>query len=127
MTHKAFYEAAAAEVAQGHLDNALWIKVNAELPAAADNVRQAKYIALRAQELATANAGAAVRRWLPRSAVGWVGYVAAAFVVGAILATLIDALSANALFALGFVTFWAVPIIAVVIALTLRPSQRLPM
>ena len=52
MTHKSFYEAAAAEVAAGHLDSALWIKVNAELPDADDNVRQAKYIALRAQEMA---------------------------------------------------------------------------
>lgn len=75
MTHKSFYEAAAAEVATGHLDNALWIKVNAELPDAADNVRQAKYIALRAQEMATANAGAALRSWIPRTFWQWMRVV----------------------------------------------------
>lgn len=63
VTHKSFYEAAAAEVAAGRLDNALWIKVNADLPGADNSARQAKYIALRAQELATEKAGDAVRGW----------------------------------------------------------------
>lgn len=51
MTDKTYYHAAAAEVAGGHLDEALWIKVNAELPQATDVVKQAKYIQLRAQEM----------------------------------------------------------------------------
>lgn len=72
MTHKSFYEAAVTEVAAGHLDSALWIKVSAEMPGADNSARQARYIALRAQELATANAGNAVRRWMPRTKGQWV-------------------------------------------------------
>lgn len=56
MTSKVFYQAAAAEVAAGHLDEALWIKVNAEIPSADDKVRQAKYVALRAEEMAVESA-----------------------------------------------------------------------
>jgi len=67
MTHKSYYEAAAAEVTAGHLDSALWIKVNADMPNADNGARQAKYIALRAQELAAENTEQSIRRWIPRS------------------------------------------------------------
>lgn len=66
MTHKSFYEAAAAEVAVGHVDTALWIKACAEMPGADDSARRAKYVALRAQELATERANAVARGWLDR-------------------------------------------------------------
>lgn len=71
MTNKVFYQAAAAEVASGAIDSALWIKVNAELPEADERARQAKYIALRAQELSvTAVKHGAVSWW--RRVPGWV-------------------------------------------------------
>jgi hypothetical protein len=57
MTDKAFYQTAASEVAGGQLDQALWIKVGAEMPGADNVARQAKYIQLRARELARATAG----------------------------------------------------------------------
>lgn len=66
MTNKVFYQAAAAEVASGAIDNALWIKVNAELPEADDRARQAKYIALRAQELAVGNVKQRATGWWKR-------------------------------------------------------------
>ncbi|WP_147281783.1 hypothetical protein [Dyella solisilvae] len=55
MTDKTFYQAAAAEVAGGYVDLDLWAKVNAKDPNAAKIERQAKYIQLRAQEMAWAS------------------------------------------------------------------------
>jgi len=52
MTDKSFYKVAADEVTAGHLDEALWIKVCADMPGAGRLSQQAKYIQLRAQELA---------------------------------------------------------------------------
>ncbi|MDE2155542.1 MAG: hypothetical protein KGJ32_06555 [Xanthomonadaceae bacterium] len=52
MTDKTYYQAAATEVAGGQLDVALWTKVNADMPEATDLARQAKYIQLRAREMA---------------------------------------------------------------------------
>ena len=92
VTHKSFYEAATAEVAAGRLDNALWIKVNAELPGADNSVRQAKYIALRAQELAVEAAAYKMRRWVPHSFWSWVAYLAAAFVVAVIVGNILGAI-----------------------------------
>lgn len=56
MTDKRFYQNAADEVASGILDKSLWIKVCAEMPDADRVVQQSKYIQLRANELAIANA-----------------------------------------------------------------------
>lgn len=90
MTHKSYYEAAAAEVAAGRLDNALWIKVNAEMPDADNSVRQAKYIALRAQELATANAGTMLRKWTSvfhgRRWYWWLGLLVAIYLLMGLVA-----------------------------------------
>lgn len=52
MTHKSFYQAAAAEVSMGRVDGPLWIKVCADMPQGDNASRQAKYIQLRAEELA---------------------------------------------------------------------------
>ena len=80
MTDKAFYQAAAAEVANGQLDDALWIKVNAELPEATDVVKQAKYIQLRAQEVSGAAKKNAVVGWWRRRAL-WQKALMVLFVV----------------------------------------------
>ena len=53
MTDKTFYQAAAAEVADGVIDSALWIKVGAEMPGADNVARQAKYIQLRVADSTT--------------------------------------------------------------------------
>lgn len=67
MTDKSFYQAAAAEVAAGQLDSALWIKVNAEMPEAAIVARHAKYIQLRAQELSLESKAAVVSHGVRRA------------------------------------------------------------
>ena len=56
MTDKRFYQDAADEVASGILDQSLWIKACAEMPDASHVAQQAKYIQLRAIELAIASA-----------------------------------------------------------------------
>lgn len=93
VTHKSFYEAAAAEVASGRLDSALWIKVNAELPGADNSARQAKYIALRAQEMATESAGTTVRRWMPRTWWQWGLYLLVVFVGANLIAMFVAMMS----------------------------------
>lgn len=85
MTHKAFYQAAAAEVAQGHLDTALWIKVNAEMPGSDEATKQARYIALRAAEMSRESAAHTLRGWMPHSFWTWVGYVVLVIIVATIL------------------------------------------
>lgn len=74
MTDKTFYQAAADEVASGHLDDALWIKVCAEMPEAAPKAQQAKYIALRAQEIGTDYARRRFSAWMPHTMGGWFAY-----------------------------------------------------
>ena len=49
---KAYYQQAAYEVAQGQLDQALWIKVRADNPHSDDKAIQALYVQARARELA---------------------------------------------------------------------------
>ena len=56
MTDKKFYQDAADEVASGILDQSLWIKACAEMPDASHVAQQAKYIQLRAIELAIVSA-----------------------------------------------------------------------
>jgi hypothetical protein len=87
MTDKAFYQAAAAEVAGGQIDQALWIKVTADLAGSDNLTRQAKYIQLRAQELAigaakekVVGAGKSARR-LGKKVVKWGLIVAAVWIV----------------------------------------------
>lgn len=94
MTHKSFYEAAAAEVAAGHLDNALWIKVNAEMADADNGARQARYITLRAQEMAVEAAAYKVRRWMPHSVGTWVLYLAVVIVAATVVADLLAGMGA---------------------------------
>lgn len=84
MTHKTFYQLAAAEVAAGHVDDALWIKVNVELPNADDKARQAKYITLRAEEMAVESAKHRMRYWAPHSVGTWIAYLIVTFVVAVI-------------------------------------------
>ncbi len=67
MTHKSFYQAAAAEVSAGHIDNALWIKVCADMPQGDNASRQAKYIQLRAEELAVDDAKNKVQTFAHRT------------------------------------------------------------
>jgi len=50
---KLFYQQAAQELAQGRLDQALWIKVRAENPHSDDPAVQAHYVQARAAELAS--------------------------------------------------------------------------
>jgi len=90
---KVHYQAAAAEVADGNIDQALWIKVNADMPEAAGVAKQAKYIQLRAEEIARSTAKAVVANGVSRikirmrKIVGWL------------------AVAGLALFLLVFVTF----------------------
>jgi hypothetical protein len=63
MTDKSFYQAAAAEVAGGQLDPALWIKVGSEMPTADSIARQARYIQLRAREMAAESAKRHLFAW----------------------------------------------------------------
>ena len=90
MTDKAFYQAAAAEVANGVMDHALWIKVNAELPSANHIVQQAKYIQLRAKELAHAARSRSISRFYPRTGWQWILYAGIAFVVAWIFGGVTD-------------------------------------
>lgn len=53
MTDKIYYQQAASELEAGQIDQALWVKVEAEHPEASKTVQRAIYIKLRAQELAT--------------------------------------------------------------------------
>lgn len=93
MTDKTYYQAAAAEVAQGCIDKALWIKVSADLPAAEPRVKQAKYIQLRAQELAAESVGhralGFVRR-IPRW-VRWPAYAGLAWCALLLVVAVVDA------------------------------------
>ena len=84
MVDKVHYQAAAAEVADGNIDQALWIKVNSDMPEATGIAKQAKYIQLRAQELSIENAkghakGLWSRIW------PWLLYVLASYVAAVIL------------------------------------------
>jgi len=86
MVDKTFYQAAAAEVAGGVVDQALWIKVTADMAGSDKVTRQAKYIQLRAQELAGENLKLRAKSWLPRTKWQWffyaVGASGAAYVAG---------------------------------------------
>jgi len=96
MTHKTFYQLAAAEVAAGHVDDALWIKVNAELPNADDKARQAQYITLRAEEMAVESAKYRVRHWAPHSVGTWIVYLIVTFVVAVIAGNIVAAIAGMA-------------------------------
>lgn len=75
MTDKAFYQAAAAEVASGNLDSALWIKTCAEMPGTDDLTRQAKYIQLRAKEMAGSSAKFRAASLAPHTGGQWTLYL----------------------------------------------------
>jgi hypothetical protein len=85
MTSKVFYRSAVDEVAGGAVDPALWTKVTADMAGADVLTRQAKYIQLRAQELAlSAKKNAALDIW--RRIPWWVKWpaviLAVVFVLG---------------------------------------------
>lgn len=64
MVNKSFYQLAANEVAQGRIDQALWVKVVADSPSSGRLTQQSKYIQLRAQELSIQSASVkAVSLW----------------------------------------------------------------
>ena len=67
MTDKSFYQAAAAEVSMRRVDDALWIKVCADMPQGDNASRQAKYIQLRAEELAVDDAKNKVQTFARRT------------------------------------------------------------
>lgn len=90
MTNKTFYQAAANEVASGHLDAALWIKVCAEMPEAETKTQQAKYIALRANEMATLVTTHNARNWVSYLFFYWVLYFVVLFVVAFTVASILD-------------------------------------
>ena len=71
MAHKTYYQTAASEVADGTIDTALWTKVNVDFVGTTDDVRQAKYIQLRAQELSIENAKRGIARFVPRTWWQW--------------------------------------------------------
>ncbi len=71
MAHKTYYQTAASEVADGTIDTALWTKMNVDFVGATDDVRQAKYIQLRAQELSIENAKRGIARFVPRTWWQW--------------------------------------------------------
>lgn len=62
MTDKRFYQIAAAEVAQGQIDQALWIKVTTDMAGENNIIRQARYIQLRAQEISLNESAATIGR-----------------------------------------------------------------
>lgn len=73
MTDKAFYQEASEELANNGRDEALWALVVAQNPEASDAVQRAKYIQKRANELASAQLKAKVRRgfgWIRKAAIG---------------------------------------------------------
>jgi len=90
MTNKLFYQIAADEVARGNIDQALWIKVVADMPVATRIQQQAKYIQLRAGELAIESATTRMTNKVPliKRALKWaVGLVVAGYllIIGAII------------------------------------------
>lgn len=116
MTHKTFYQLAAAEVAAGRLDDALWIKVNAELPNADERTRQAKYIALRAEEMAMESAKYRVRRWLPHSFWSWAAYLVVAGVIAIIIADITAAIGQLGSTPIPIIVLAVIMIVAVAVA-----------
>jgi hypothetical protein len=88
MAGKRFYQAAADEISAGSIDQALWVKVGADMPQAEAVARQAKYIQLRAQELSAEtkkNTAAALWRgaswWIKAPAILFVVWVIAIFTI----------------------------------------------
>lgn len=84
MTNKAFYQLAADEVAKGNIDQALWIKVVADMSTATKIQQQAMYIQLRAGELAVQSATTKVADSVPviKRVLKWVvGLVVVGFVI----------------------------------------------
>lgn len=115
MTDKTYYQAAANEVAHGCIDAALWTKVNADMPGATDVVRQAKYIQLRAREMAAESHVHGIARRAPRTWWQWILYAVAAFVVANLLAVLFD----NS----AWVAYGALVVAAIAPLVIRRPSQ----
>lgn len=69
MTNKTYYQAVMLEVSKGQFDQALWIKVNANMAGADEGERQARYIQLRARELSFK----AAKTWVGSAFKGLVG------------------------------------------------------
>jgi hypothetical protein len=87
VTNKKFYKIAADEFVSGAVDHALWTKVEADLPGLNAEIRNAKYIQLRAQELAIENIKRSAMRFVPKTGAQWCSYLVASFVVAAIADT----------------------------------------
>ena len=85
MTRKEFYQAAAAEVAEGKIDQALWIKVTAENPNSNDLTRQALYIRLRAGEMSAAVTQSRFFRFAPTKWWQWMLYLPVSFLVATVI------------------------------------------
>lgn len=65
MPSKLFYQRAVDEVSNGTIDQALWIKVVADMPSADKVTQQAKYIQLRAKELSYESATTTAAGFVP--------------------------------------------------------------
>lgn len=93
MTGKAYYQNAVDEVARGHIDQALWAKVNAQYPGASPVFHQAKYIDLRAREIQRYSWFAFMLSWAPTSLWRWVGYITVAVILFFIVGSASDSLA----------------------------------
>lgn len=86
MVDKVHYQAAAAEVEAGHIDQALWIKVAVDMPVADNVTRQAKYIQLRAREMALAAKESVATRFIPQRWWQWILFVGSDFLIASFIA-----------------------------------------
>lgn len=112
MTHKAFYQAAADEVAEGRVDKALWIKVCADCPGDESKMQQAKYIALRAREMAQESGLSHAQDVLKHVAIHWVLFLAVVFTVAILVGKAVD-LSLNRSSPLPFIVFLTISIVLI--------------
>ena len=90
MVDKFHYQAAAKEVAGGYIDQALWTKVNADMPGATKVHHQAKYIQLRAREMDFATKASVVSRFIPNTWWQWILFVGADLLVASIISSMGD-------------------------------------
>lgn len=113
MANKKFYQAAAAEVQAGSLDQALWIKVNADFANETGASKQAQYIRLRAAELSQQSIKSGLLRFGPRTWWQWFLYLAATFLGANLVAGFAGLFSTDAGFAV-FFPAWFILIAAVI-------------
>ena len=114
MAGKQFYQAAAAEVQAGNVDQALWIKVSADFSNETIVNKQAQYIRLRAAELSQQAVKLGFLRFGPGAWWQWLLYLAATFLAANLVAGLVSLFSRDAESAVFFAA-WFLLIIGVVV------------